>query len=72
MAKTTKKKAQSKAVKPAKKHYVDPGWGEHTQHPVTEIIATVPGAMSPYGNETAFPRPYEETGYVHPRTYINH
>ena len=75
MAKTVKKAdRQTKAVKPAKKGYVDPGWGDHApgQHPVTEIIATVNGAMSPFGNETDFPRPYEETGYVHPVTNIHH
>ncbi len=75
MAKTVKKAdRQTKAVKPAKKGYVDPGWGNHTpgQHPVTEILATVNGAMSPFGNETDFPRPYQETGYVHPVTNINH
>lgn len=57
-----------------KKHYVDPGWPAHVAggaHPVTELISHAPGANSPYGNETVFPVPAEELGYVHPYTRVN-
>ncbi|WP_342319259.1 hypothetical protein [Corynebacterium mayonis] len=52
----------------------NPAWPEHTPadlHPVTEITSTLAGASSPFGNDVVLPRPYEETGYVHPTTRIN-
>ena len=57
-----------------KKTYVDPGWPEHVPgggHPVTELVSKVDGASSPFGDDTVFPRPVEEIGYVHPYTRIN-
>ncbi|QDZ43488.1 hypothetical protein [Corynebacterium sp. sy039] len=56
-----------------KKGYVDPGWPKNIPgdgHVVTEIIAKLPGADSPYG-DVELPLPVEELGYVHPYTRIN-
>ena len=39
-------------------------------HPITELMAPVQGASSPFG-ETEFPVPAEQLGYEHPRTEIN-
>ncbi len=56
-----------------KKGYVDPAWpevvGDH--HAVTELIAPLAGASSPFGDDLELPVSYEQTGYVHPYTRIN-
>lgn len=52
----------------------NPAWPVETPgngHPVTEISSKLAGASSPFGDELVLPRPYEETGYVHPTTRIN-
>ncbi|CAB0722757.1 hypothetical protein I4J32_11315 [Corynebacterium diphtheriae bv. mitis] len=56
-----------------KKGYVDPGWPKHVPgggHAVTEMVAKVAGANSPWG-DIEFPVPAEQTGYVHPHTRVN-
>ena len=53
---------------------INPAWPAHTPgdgHPVTELSSKLAGASSPYGDDTILPRPWEETGYVHPTTRIN-
>ena len=52
----------------------NPAWPEHTPgngHPITEISSKLAGASSPFGDDLILPRPYEETGCVHPTTRIN-
>ncbi|MGW0043550.1 hypothetical protein [Rhodococcus sp. NPDC003348] len=56
------------------KRYVDPGWPEHVKegdHAVTELSSTRSGGLSPFGEETEFPRPLSELPYTHPVTVIN-
>ena len=53
---------------------INPAWPAHTPgdgHPVTEINSKLAAASSPYGDDLVLPRPWEETGYVHPTTRIN-
>ena len=57
-----------------KKGYVDPAWPNYIPeggHAVNDITSSLAGASSPYGDDTVLPRPWEETGYVHPYTRIN-
>lgn len=57
-----------------KKGYVDPGWPKSVPgdgHAVTELNSKLAGASSPYGDDTVFPVPAEELGYVHPYTRVN-
>ena len=64
----------SKSADVEKKSYVDPGWPTHVAgggHPVTELVSKVAGASSPYGDETIFPVPASQLGYVHPYTKVN-
>ncbi|TWS22970.1 hypothetical protein FK268_16375 [Tsukamurella sputi] len=55
-----------------KAEYVDNGWPGADQgtadHAVTELVAPVVGALSPFG-ELEFPQ--EHIPYVHPSTRIN-
>ncbi|GGG79104.1 hypothetical protein [Corynebacterium pelargi] len=56
-----------------KKGYVDPGWPKHVPgdgHAVTEMVAKVAGAETPFG-DIELPVPPEKVGYVHPYTRIN-
>ncbi|GAB3077238.1 hypothetical protein [Corynebacterium aquatimens] len=52
---------------------INPAWPANTPggHPVTELSSKLAGASSPYGDDLILPRPWEETGYVHPTTRIN-
>lgn len=57
-----------------KKSYVDPGWPKNIEageHAITELVAHVAGATSPYGIETVLPVDASELLYVHPYTVIN-
>lgn len=45
-------------------------WWPEGEHPITELMAPVQGASSPFG-EAEFPLPAAELGYEHPRTQIN-
>lgn len=51
---------------------VDPTWPKLSEedHPVTELLAPVQGALSPFG-EVELPLPADEVPYVHPQTEIN-
>ncbi|MBD0023620.1 hypothetical protein GII33_05130 [Gordonia pseudamarae] len=60
--------------KHGKKQYIDNGWpiddeGGH-QHAVSEFAASVPGALSPFGDVT-FPLPAEELSFVQSHTVVN-
>ncbi|MFF0814929.1 hypothetical protein ACFYVR_07215 [Rhodococcus sp. NPDC003318] len=62
------------ANKTNKNNYVDPGWPSHLEegdHAVTELSSARSGGLSPFGEETEFPRPVEELPYTHPVTVIN-
>lgn len=57
-----------------KNNYVDNGWpvddeGGH-QHAVSEFAASVPGALSPFGDVT-FPLPAENLSFVQSHTVVN-
>lgn len=57
----------------AKKNaYVDNGWPQEDadDHAVTEFLAHVSGALSPFG-DTEFPLPVDELPYVHAKTVVN-
>ncbi|MCF8602605.1 hypothetical protein L5I01_04445 [Gordonia sp. HY442] len=57
----------------AKKNgYVDNGWPQETgdDHAVTEFLAHVSGALSPFG-DTEFPLPVDDLPYVHAKTVVN-
>lgn len=57
-----------------KKSYVDPGWPQNLEageHVITEFVAHVAGATSPYGIDTVFPVDAQELPYVHPYTKVN-
>lgn len=60
----------SETSKPHKPGYVDNGWpeGSHDDHAVTELVAPVVGALSPFG-DVEFPQAH--VPYVHPNTKIN-
>ncbi len=63
----------SSMSKAKKNGYVDPGWPTDLpegQHAMTEIVATLAGAMSPYG-DVDFPVDPSTLNYVHPTTVIN-
>ncbi|MGH3793724.1 MAG: hypothetical protein ACRDSP_02425 [Pseudonocardiaceae bacterium] len=51
---------------------IDPTWPTWSDedHPVSELAATVQGALSPYG-EVNFPLPADQLPYEHPHTEIN-
>ena len=38
---------------------------------MTEVVSHVPGATSPYGEDTKFPVDSSELNYVHPYTPVN-
>jgi hypothetical protein len=59
-------------VKQVRTERTDPAWPATSEHdaPVSELAATVQGALSPFGDVT-FPVPAEELPYVHPVTKIN-
>ncbi len=52
--------------------YVDAGWPEETgdDHAVTELLAHLSGALSPFG-DTTFPLPVDDLPYVHAKTVVN-
>ncbi|AIG63835.1 hypothetical protein CATYP_03105 [Corynebacterium atypicum] len=57
-----------------KQQHVNPAWPEvqrERAHAVTEIVAPLSGASSPFGDDLVLPRPHEELSYVHPYTRIN-
>ncbi|WOC12918.1 hypothetical protein [Gordonia sp. MP11Mi] len=57
----------------AKKNgYVDNGWPKETgdDHAVTEFLAHLPGALSPFG-DSEFPLPADDLPYVHAKTVVN-
>ena len=47
-----------------------PWWPEDVEHPVSELMAPVQGASSPFG-EIEFPLPADQLGYEHLTTVIN-
>lgn len=53
--------------------YVDNGWPDIAveDHAVTEFTAHLAGALSPFGNETAFPVPADELSFINPKTVVN-
>lgn len=59
-------------VKQVRTERTDPSWPATSEHdaPVSELAATLQGALSPFG-EVTFPLPAEELPYVHPVTKIN-
>lgn len=59
-------------VKQVRTDRTDPAWPATSEQdaPVSELAATVQGALSPFG-EVVFPLPSEELPYVHPVTEIN-
>lgn len=54
----------------SKPQRVDPTWPqlEDGQHAVTELVAAVPGSLSPYGDEEF---PLKNSPYKHPVTVVN-
>jgi len=48
---------------------IDPAWPT-VPHPVSEVAASLQGALSPFG-DVEFPVPAEELPYEHPVTKIN-
>lgn len=52
--------------------YVDNGWPKLSadEHAVTELVAPLAGALSPYG-DSVFPVPYQELPFVQSKTVIN-
>jgi len=59
-------------VKQVRTERTDPAWpaGSEDDNPVSELAATMQGALSPFG-EVTFPVPPDELPYVHPVTKIN-
>ena len=59
-------------VKQVRTERTDPAWpaASESDAPVSELAATVQGALSPFGDVT-FPLPPEELPYEHPVTKIN-
>jgi hypothetical protein len=59
-------------VKQVRTERTDPAWPAASEDdaPVSELAATVQGALSPFG-EVSFPLPADELPYVHPVTRIN-
>lgn len=56
------------------KKYVDPGWphvADEHDHPVTELVASRAGALSPFGEDTVFPVEADTLPYAHPVTVVN-
>jgi hypothetical protein len=51
---------------------IDPTWPSWSEedHPVSELAASVQGALSPFG-EVTFPLPPDQLPYEHPHTEIN-
>jgi len=49
-------------------HLVEPTWGESDGGgpPLTELSASVPGPLSPFGEDHSFPLPVSQIRYVHP------
>ncbi|WP_120298690.1 hypothetical protein [Gordonia phthalatica] len=52
--------------------YVDNGWPTEIgdQHAVTELVAHLAGALSPFG-DTEFPKPVDDLPYIHAKTVVN-
>jgi hypothetical protein len=57
------------AERPARSNRIDPAWPD-VPHPVSELAASVQGALSPFG-DVEFPLPADELPYEHPVTKIN-
>lgn len=53
----------------AKKDRIDPNWPQG-DHAVSELVADVQGALSPFGT-TTFPLDEDSNPYEHPVTKIN-
>ncbi|MEU5852229.1 hypothetical protein [Saccharopolyspora shandongensis] len=55
-----------------KKDRIDPSWPKVAdgEHPVSELLSDLQGALSPYG-DTNFPLRQDAVPYVHPVTRIN-
>ncbi len=49
-------------------HLVEPTWGESDGGgpPLTELSASVPGPLNPFGEDHTFPLPVERLRYAHP------
>ncbi|MGY1718033.1 MULTISPECIES: hypothetical protein [unclassified Blastococcus] len=49
-------------------HLVEPTWGESDGGgpPITELVASVAGPLSPFGEDHGFPIPPERLRYAHP------
>lgn len=59
-------------AKRERRQRIDPSWPSRSEddHPVSELAATLQGALPPYG-EVTFPVSADELPYVHPVTEIN-
>ena len=59
-------------VKQVRTERTDPAWpaANEEDNPVSELAASVQGALSPFG-EISLPLPPEELPYEHPVTKIN-
>jgi len=57
------------AQRPDRSPRIDPAWPD-VPHPVSEVAASVQGALSPFG-DVEFPLPAEDLPYEHPETKIN-
>lgn len=59
-------------AKAKRTHRIDPAWPTWSEedHPVSELLASIQGALSPYG-EVTFPLPADQIPYEHPHTEIN-
>lgn len=53
---------------PKKAHLVEPTWGESEDGgpPLTELTSESAGALSPFGEDHAFPLPVSALRYAHP------
>ena len=59
-------------AKPKHTDRIDPTWPTWSDedHPVSELLASVQGSLSPFG-ELTFPLPADQVPYQHPHTEIN-
>lgn len=70
MARSEKTAHLEATARSARYSGVDPTWPVHEpgEHAVTELVATMQGSLSPYGDTTF---PLDRTSYEHPVTVIN-
>lgn len=61
--------APTDGQRPSRSVRIDPEWPD-VPHPVSEVAASLQGALSPFG-DVEFPLPAEELPYRHPVTKIN-